>query len=76
MITSLLPFTTSVGWLDRLQIVVRLLLRRAPFADRLDLGGRDFVVHLGIAILVTKLEALQELASRRLARLGRREEDT
>jgi hypothetical protein len=36
---------------DRLQIFERLLLRRAPFADRLDLGGRDFLVDLGIAVL-------------------------
>ena len=27
---------------DRLQIFERLLLRRAPFADRLDLGGAAF----------------------------------
>jgi hypothetical protein len=34
---------------DRLQIFERLVPRRAPFADRLNLGGCDFLVDLGIA---------------------------
>src|ERR1700730_7496552 len=57
---------------DRLQIFERLLLRRAPFADRLDLGGRGFLVHLGIAVLGAPSEALEELASCSLALLGMR----
>src|SRR5439155_9938839 len=35
----------------------------------------NLVVHLGIAPLLTKMLALQELLSRRLARFGRTEED-
>ena len=57
---------------DRLQIFERLLLWRAPFADRLDLGGRNFPVHLGIAVLAAKPEALEELTSCSLALLGMR----
>ncbi len=47
----------------------------APLVHRFDLGGRNLVVHLGIASLLTKMLALQELLSRRLARLGRTELD-
>ena len=61
--------------LDRLQIVVGPLLLDAPLVHRFNLGGRNLVVHLGIAPLLTKMLALQELLSRRLARLGRTEED-
>src|SRR6266404_1466738 len=64
------------GWLlDRLQIVVGPLLLEAPFRHRFDLGGRHLVVHLGIAPNLTKMRALQELPSRRLARRGRTEFD-
>src|SRR5216683_2938290 len=58
---------------DRLQIFERLLPRRAPFADRLDLGGRDFLVDLGIAVLGAQPEALEELAACSLALRGPRE---
>src|SRR6202011_4850822 len=61
--------------LDRLQIVVGPLLLDAPLADRFDLGGRHLVVHFGIAALLPKMRALQELPSRRLARRGRTEFD-
>src|ERR1700730_11548748 len=61
--------------LDRLQIVVGPLLLDAPLADRFDLGGRHLVVHLGIAALLPKMRALQELPSRRPARRGRTEFD-
>src|SRR6266550_8596118 len=61
--------------LDRLQIAVGPLLLDAPLVHRFNLGGRNLVVHLGIAPLLTKMLALQELLSRRLARLGRTEED-
>src|SRR5580704_5233183 len=61
--------------LDRLQIVVRPFLLDAPLVHRPNLGGRNLVVHLGIAPLLTKMLALQELQSRRLARLGRTEEN-
>src|SRR6266849_7430953 len=61
-------------WLmDRLQIFERFLPRCAPFADRLDLGGRDFRVDLGIAVLGAQPEALEELAACSLALLGPRE---
>src|ERR1700693_4509622 len=64
------------GWLlDRLQIVVGSLLLDAPLAHRFDLGGRHLVVHLGIAANLTKMRALQELPSRRLACRGRTEFD-
>src|ERR1700687_4402796 len=64
------------GWLlDRFQIVVGSLLLDAPFPHRFDLGGRHFVVHFRIAPNLTKMRALQELASRRLARRGRTEFD-
>src|SRR6202049_2154015 len=59
--------------LDRLQIVVGSLLLDAPFPHRFDLGGRHFVVHLGIAAFLPKMRALQELPSRRLACRGRTE---
>ena len=59
--------------LDRLQIVVGPLLLDAPLANRFDLGGRHLVVHFGIAALLPKMRALQELPSRRLARRGRTE---
>src|SRR6201998_585493 len=59
--------------LDRLQIVVGSLLLDAPFPHRFDLGGRHFFVHFRIAPNLTKMRALQELASRRLARRGRTE---
>ena len=36
-------------------------------ADRLDLGGRHFLVHLGIAVLSAQAEALQEFAAGGLA---------
>src|SRR5258708_7419502 len=58
---------------DRLEIFERLLSRRAPLADRLDLGGYDFLVDLGIAVLGAQPEALEELAARGLALLGLRE---
>src|SRR5258708_36586061 len=58
---------------DRLQIFERLLSRRASFGDRLDLGGCDFLVALGIAVLGAQPEALEELAARSLALLGLRE---
>src|SRR2546425_34351 len=61
--------------LDRLQIVGGPLLLDAPLANRFDLGGRHLVVHLGIAALLPTMRALQELPSRRLARLGRTEFD-
>ena len=47
----------------------------APLVHRFNLGGRNLVVHLGTAPLLTKMLALQELPPRRLARLGRTEED-
>src|SRR6195256_4387513 len=59
--------------LDRLQIVVGPLLLDAPLANRFDLGGRHLVVHFGIAPNLTKMRALQELPSRRLACRGRTE---
>jgi hypothetical protein len=58
---------------DRLQIFERLLPRRAPCGDRLDLGRRDFLVDLGIAVLGAQPEALEELAARSVALLGLRE---
>src|ERR1700732_1719179 len=61
--------------LERLQIVVGPLLLDAPLAYRFDLGGRHLVVHFGIAALLPKMRALQELPSRRLARCGRTEFD-
>src|SRR3984893_17767833 len=61
--------------LDGLQIVVGPLLPDAPLANRFDLGGRHLVVHFRIAPNLTKMRALQELASRRLARRGRTEFD-
>src|SRR2546427_715961 len=61
--------------LDRLQIVVGPLLPDAPLANRFDLGGRHLVVHFRIAPNLTKMRALQELASRRLACRGRTEFD-
>src|SRR6202049_3761406 len=59
--------------LDRLQIVVGPLSLDAPLVHRFDLGGRHLVVHLGIASLLPKMRALQELPSRRLACRGRTE---
>jgi hypothetical protein len=67
MITSLPPFHDQGRLTDRLQILKRLLLRRAPFADRLDLGWRDFIVDLRIAVLAAQPEALEEFTSRSLA---------
>ncbi len=61
--------------LDRLQIVVGPLSLDAPLVHRFDLGGRHLVVHFGIAALLPKMRALQELPSRRLACLGRTEEN-
>src|SRR6202011_5325464 len=61
--------------LDRLQIVVGPLLPDAPLANRFDLGGRHLVVHFRIAPNLTKMRALQELASPPLARPGRTEFD-
>src|SRR3982074_1101464 len=61
--------------LDRLQIVVGPLLLDAPLANRFDLGGRHLVVHFGIAPNLTKMRALKELPSRRLACRGRAEFD-
>jgi hypothetical protein len=58
---------------DRLQIFERLLPRRDPCGDRLDLGRRDFLVDLGIAVLGAQPEALEELAARNVALLGLRE---
>src|SRR6202140_3843443 len=59
----------------RLQRVDGPLLLDAPLANRFDLGGRHLVVHFGIAALLPKMRALQELPSRRLARRGRPEFD-
>src|SRR3984957_16445715 len=61
--------------LDGLQIVVGPLLPDAPLANRFDLGGRHLVVHFRIAPNLTKMRALQELPSRRLACRGRTEFD-
>src|ERR1700676_1151534 len=61
--------------LDRLEIIVGPLFLDAPFVHRFNLGGRNLVVHLGIAPLLAKMLALQELLSCRLGRLGRTEED-
>src|SRR5438270_14016359 len=61
--------------LDRLQIAVGPLLLDAPLVHRFNLDWRNLVVHLGIASLLTTMLALQELLSRRLARLRRTEED-
>src|SRR2546430_1984339 len=61
--------------LDRLQIAVGPLLLDAPLVHRFNLGRRNLVVHLGIAPLLTKMLAFQELLSRRLACLGWTEED-
>src|SRR5260370_14495975 len=58
---------------NRLQLFERLLPWRPPFADRLDLGGRDLLVDLGIAALGAQPEALEELAAGGLALLGLRE---
>src|ERR1700724_4003876 len=73
------PIVTAVHdecWLlERLQIVVGPLLLDAPLAYRFDLGGRHLVAHFGIAALLPKMRALQELPSRRLARRGRTEFD-
>src|SRR5271156_494279 len=70
------PAVPDEGWLlDRLQIVVGSLLLDAPFPHRFDLGGRHFFVHFRIAPNLTKMRALQELPSRRLARRGRTEFD-
>src|ERR1700730_1124271 len=72
MITSLPPFTTSAGW----RIDFRYsngFSRGAPFADRLDLGGRDFLGDLGIAVLGAQPEALEELVACSPALLGPRE---
>src|SRR5229473_2244203 len=63
-------------WLpDGLQIAVGPLLLDAPLVHRFNLGWRNLVVYLGIAPLLTKMLALQEVLSRRLGRLGRTEED-
>src|SRR6202000_2047378 len=40
-----------------------------PFADRLDLSGRDLLVDLGVAIRCSQPEVLEELAARGLALL-------
>src|SRR3979411_485816 len=61
--------------LDRLQIVDGPLLLDAPPANLFDLAGLPLVVHFGIAALLPKMSALQELPSRRLARRGRTEFD-
>src|ERR1700674_1249451 len=53
--------------LDRLQIAVGPLLLDAPLVHCFDQGGRHLVVHFGITALLTKMLALQELSSRRLA---------
>jgi len=73
--TSLLPFHDECWLCDRLQIVVGPLLLDAPLLHRFDLGGRHLVVHFGIAALLPKMRALQELPSRRLACRGRTEFD-
>src|SRR5216683_1210628 len=73
MITSLPPFTTSAGWRIDFRYSNGFSPRRAPFADRLDLGGRDFLVDPGIAVLGAQPEALGELAARSLALLRLRE---
>src|SRR5580704_8468335 len=61
--------------LDRLEIVVGALFLHAPFVHRFNLGGRNLVVHLGIAPFLAKMLPLQEFLSCRLRRLGRTEED-
>src|SRR5258705_429619 len=62
-------------WANRLQIAVGSLLPDAPLVHRFDLGGRNLVVHLGIAPFLTKMLALEELLSCCLGRLGRIEKD-
>jgi hypothetical protein len=57
-------FSEAREWLSGLvQILERLLQRCAPLADRLDLGGRDFLVDLGIAVLGAQPEAREEFAA-------------
>ena len=46
--------------LDRLQIAVGPVLLDAPLVHRFNLGGRNLVVHLGIASLLTKMLALPQ----------------
>ena len=55
-------------------IVVRSRLLDGPLSIA-STGRATPVVHLGIAPLLTKTLALEELLSRRLARLGPTEED-
>src|ERR1700736_2942058 len=61
--------------LDSLQIVIRTLARSGPLGDGRALCRRYLFVDFGIAILGAKPEAFQERATRRLARLRRREEN-
>src|SRR5216683_1478204 len=69
------PVHDERGLRDRLEVVVGPRSLDAPLLHRFDLGGRHLVVHFGIAPLLTKMRALQERPSRRLACLGRTELD-
>ena len=68
MITSCAAVHDQRRLLDGLQILVRLLARRAPFGEGFELRRRHLLVHLGIAVLAPQPEALQELAAGGLAR--------
>src|SRR5216683_3669151 len=61
----------AVDYQRRLQYGLEVLIGtptlHAPFADGLDLGGRHFLVHLGIAVFSAAEEALQEFAAGGLA---------
>src|SRR5258705_1060229 len=58
-------------WLrDGLQVLVRLLARRAPLGQGLDLRRRDLLVHLWIAVLAAQAEALPERGTGGLAGCG------
>src|SRR5207245_6523942 len=61
--------------LDSLQIVVRTLAWSGPLGDGRALCRRHLVVDFGVAILRAEPEAFQKCATRRLARLRRREEN-
>ena len=52
---------------DGLQVLIGTLTLHTPLADGLDLGGRHFLVHLGIPVFSAAEEALQEFAAGGLA---------
>src|SRR5258706_2672675 len=54
--------------LDIPEVLIGSGTLHAPLADRLDLGGRDLLVLLGIAVPGPALESLHELTARGLAR--------